>query len=195
MKLFINLLFLTFISLSSLSQVVVNKKGTIITVDSSKWTLTGTDIYNKNSGNVGIGNLSPLYKLDVTGKVRISDSLIVNTKSKFSDSLFITNALVTKDLVSTGSIRGKVVRVTTAAYIVGADDYIIHFATSAAGTVTLPSTASSSGRILIFSNHSGATKTLSASYRTGSATTATTIANNIEITIAYDGSEWFVLGQ
>lgn len=79
MKLFINLLFLTFISLSSFSQVVVNKKGTVITVDSSKWTLSGTDIYNKNSGNVGIGNPSPLYKLDITGKVRLSDSLITNT--------------------------------------------------------------------------------------------------------------------
>lgn len=174
---------------------VVNRKGTITAVDSSKWTLSGTDIYNKNSGNVGLGNPSPTYKLDVTGKVRITDSLIVNTNSRFADSLFVTNAVSTKHIISSGSIRGKVVRITTAAYTVTADDYIIHFQTSAAGTVTLPSTATSTGRILKLSNHSGATKTLSSAYRTGSATTTTALANNVEITITYDGTEWFVLSN
>lgn len=174
---------------------VVNRKGTITTVDSSKWTLSGSDIYNKNSGNVGLGNPSPTYKLDVTGKARITDSLVVNTNSKFADSLFVTNAISTKHIISAGSIRAKVVRITTSAYTVTADDYIIHFQTSAAGTVTLPSTASSTGRILKLSNHSGATKTLSSAYRTGSATTTTALANNAEITITYDGTEWFVLSN
>jgi hypothetical protein len=194
-KLFFIALFFLYSLQVVAQQVVVNQKGTKTTIDSSKWTLSGTNIFNKNSGNVGIGNPLPTYKLDVTGKVRITDSLIVNTKSKFSDSLFITNAVVTKDLVSTGSFRGKVVRVTTSAYTVGSDDYIIHFTTSAAGTVTLPGTASSIGRVLKFSNHSGGTKTLSASYRTGSGTTANTIANNVEITITYDGTEWFVISN
>ena len=58
---------------------VVNKKGTIISIDSSKWNLSGTNLINKNTGNVGIGNPSPSYKLDVTGKLRVSDSLVVNT--------------------------------------------------------------------------------------------------------------------
>ena len=34
---------------------LVNQKGTVMSVDSSKWKLTDTNIYNKNSGNVGIG--------------------------------------------------------------------------------------------------------------------------------------------
>ncbi|XZF15444.1 beta strand repeat-containing protein [Chitinophagaceae bacterium MMS25-I14] len=44
---------------------VVNPKGTKIGIDTSKWKLSGNDIYTKNSGNVGIGITTPLYKLDV----------------------------------------------------------------------------------------------------------------------------------
>jgi hypothetical protein len=70
---------LCFLTFQAFSQVVVNKKGTVVTIDSSKWSLSGTNIYNKNSGNVGIGNPSPNYKLDIIGKLRVSDSLLTNS--------------------------------------------------------------------------------------------------------------------
>jgi len=60
-------------------QNVIDKKGTIIGVDSSKWRLSGANIYNKNTGNVGVGNTSPSYKLDVTGKLRATDSLVAGS--------------------------------------------------------------------------------------------------------------------
>jgi hypothetical protein len=60
-------------------QSVVNKKGTITSIDSSKWTASGADIFSKNTGNVGLGNPSPTYKLDITGKLRLTDSLVTNT--------------------------------------------------------------------------------------------------------------------
>src|SRR5262245_7094873 len=47
-------------------QSVINLKGTRISVDSSKWQLSGTDIYSKVTGNTGIGISVPLYKLDVS---------------------------------------------------------------------------------------------------------------------------------
>lgn len=33
----------------------------------AQWTTTGTNIYNTNTGNVGIANSAPLYKLDILG--------------------------------------------------------------------------------------------------------------------------------
>lgn len=77
---YIVLIVLIFIGNKSFAQLsVVNRKGTIISVDSSKWTLSGTDIFNKNTGNVGIGNSLPTYKLDLTGKLRVTDSFVSNT--------------------------------------------------------------------------------------------------------------------
>ena len=37
------------------AQIVIDRKGTKITIDSSKWKLTDSNIYNKNRGSVGIG--------------------------------------------------------------------------------------------------------------------------------------------
>jgi hypothetical protein len=82
MKYFLFLFFFCFFSLNNnaFAQLsLINKKGTIVNVDSTKWTLSGTNIFNKNTGNVGIGNSSPTYKLDVLGKARVSDSFVANT--------------------------------------------------------------------------------------------------------------------
>jgi hypothetical protein len=42
------------------------------------WTLTGNNIYNNNSENVGIGISTPTYNLDVSGSSRISNRLYVS---------------------------------------------------------------------------------------------------------------------
>src|SRR6185295_7308676 len=39
----------------------------------SQWTPSGTNIYNSNTGNVGVGTSAPAYKLDVTsGEARFA---------------------------------------------------------------------------------------------------------------------------
>lgn len=48
------------------AQTVITPKGTKTTVDTSKWTLSGSNIYSKNSGNVGIGTIAPASKLQVS---------------------------------------------------------------------------------------------------------------------------------
>lgn len=44
---------------------------------SSKWTLSGTNIYNSNSGNVGIGTNNPTEKFHVAGNVYTSGNATV----------------------------------------------------------------------------------------------------------------------
>lgn len=41
------------------------------------WTVSGNDIFNLNTGNVGIGSNSPQYKLDVFGDARVTNNLFV----------------------------------------------------------------------------------------------------------------------
>ncbi|MFA6149825.1 MAG: hypothetical protein WC716_00805 [Chitinophagaceae bacterium] len=96
--LFLGILILVF-NTNTFAQIpVINQKGTKILIDSSKWSLSGSDIYNKNSGNVGLGTPSPTYKLDVTGKIRSTDSLIANSARVVSlPSGLVTDSIVVAD--------------------------------------------------------------------------------------------------
>src|SRR5688572_33188647 len=42
----------------------------------AQWSI-GTDIYNTNSGNVGIGLTTPTAKLDVVGSIKTSNGLVI----------------------------------------------------------------------------------------------------------------------
>ena len=83
------ILLLLLIIVKSNAQIVINPKGTKILVDSSKWTLVGNNIYNKNSGNVGIGTNNPLVQLHTTLGVRFAGIGINSTNSNIltSDAL------------------------------------------------------------------------------------------------------------
>ncbi|MBL0236776.1 MAG: hypothetical protein IPQ02_09240 [Saprospiraceae bacterium] len=82
------LIFLLFIVKTN-AQIVINPKGTKILVDTSKWVLNGNKIYNKNSGNVGIGTTNPLTQFHTTLDVRFEGIGIntTNTKVLTSDAL------------------------------------------------------------------------------------------------------------
>lgn len=65
------LLLLLCMSISGLAQVAIDPKGTKVNIDSSKWKISGNDIYSKNTGNVGIGISTPTAQLHTTGSLRL----------------------------------------------------------------------------------------------------------------------------
>lgn len=47
--------------------------------DDGDWTVNGNDMYSNVSGNVGIGNNSPSFKLDLNGDLRHGNALYINS--------------------------------------------------------------------------------------------------------------------
>jgi len=76
-NIYLILIFLLFIVKTN-AQIVINPKGTKILVDTSKWSLNGNKIYNKNSGNVGIGTTNPLTQFHTTLDV-LFEGIGINT--------------------------------------------------------------------------------------------------------------------
>ncbi|NQT26267.1 tail fiber domain-containing protein [candidate division KSB1 bacterium] len=60
---------------------------------SSFWTSVGDDICSNNSGDIGIGDTSPTFKLDIAGKIGINDIqvLFLPDQTDFTGTLIIGN--------------------------------------------------------------------------------------------------------
>ncbi|NOT50480.1 MAG: hypothetical protein HOP10_04290 [Chitinophagaceae bacterium] len=88
MKKIIIILVLISIAGRGMSQEVINSKGTKVFIDSSKWAVSGNNIYYKNSGNVGIGSSSPTAQLHTTLDVRFAGigTNTTNTKVLTTDA-------------------------------------------------------------------------------------------------------------
>jgi hypothetical protein len=61
-------------------------------IPSNYWTLSGANVYNNNTGNVGIGTSTPQYRFQVLGKTYLSDSLLVQSGFLLSADQQITNS-------------------------------------------------------------------------------------------------------
>jgi len=172
---------------------------------------TGTDFNITRTGADATFNL-PVASATNTGKLSSTDWTTFNGKFTLptltAGSVLFSNGTTiaqdnanlfwentNKQLRALGGLIYKTARVTTAGYTVAASDYILHFVAGASGTVTIPSAASSTGRTLVLSNHAGVALTVSSAYRTASAATTTTVANNAEVTIVSDGTEWVLISN
>ena len=49
---------------------VIDHKGTLRFIDTSKWQIQGVDMFNKNSGNIGVGITNPSAKFHTSGSLR-----------------------------------------------------------------------------------------------------------------------------
>ncbi|MBK7884142.1 MAG: hypothetical protein IPJ81_10365 [Chitinophagaceae bacterium] len=93
------ILMLFCVAIKGVTQIVITPKGSKVVIDSSKWNLSGSNIYNKNSGNVGFGTTNPLYKVDInatTNPIRLG-GLVAGLAT---DSLLTTlNGVVRKTAI------------------------------------------------------------------------------------------------
>jgi hypothetical protein len=148
---------------------VVDNKGTISDIDTSKWTLSGTNIYNKNSGNVGIGTNSPAAKFHNAGSTILGSTALANQAN---------GTLGTSAALTVNAYSGAVITQTTAGI-----------------SVTLPMpTNTTAGRFFQVSNSNASTQSItvngvsvapnsSSIFRWDGASwnSVTAIANNIPI--------------
>ncbi|MFN5642273.1 MAG: hypothetical protein ACK4V4_10210 [Sphingobacteriales bacterium] len=90
-------------SYSIYSQVMIDPKGTRVTIDSSKWKLTGNNLSNKNSGLVGIGTFTPTAQLHSKGTLRFEGlgSNTTQTRMLVSDDNGNINTRLFSNLFST----------------------------------------------------------------------------------------------
>ena len=66
------------------------------------WKILGNDVVQTTTGNIGIGTNTPLYKLDVTGNARITQSLTVNQSLTTNQDIFIDRYLYLNNIQPNG---------------------------------------------------------------------------------------------
>lgn len=187
MKKILILLFLISIAGTITAQEVINSKGSRVFIDSSKWTLSGANIYNKNRGNVGIGISSPTAQLHTTLDVRFAGigTNTTNTKILTADAngnittRLFSNLLADNAITSLNGLTNSAQ--TFATGTTGSSFNIV--SSGQMHTFNLPAaSATSSGTLSstdwgIFNNKIGiVTATISAAVST--TTTTATINNN-----------------
>lgn len=176
------LIFLIFIVKTN-AQIVINPKGTKILVDTSKWALNGNKIYNKNSGNVGIGTTNPLTQFHTTLDVRFEGIGIntTNTKVLTSDALGnvttrIFSSLLTGNAIT--SINGLTNSVQTFAIGTAGSNFNIS-SSGSIHTFNLPDASSINRGALTFADWNTFNgKENSMTFSTGLTRTANTITVN-----------------
>ncbi len=108
----------------------------------SRWTLSGSNIYNNNAGNVGIGNVLPTKKLDVSGDVLINGLLV----GRSGTTGYVKNTAVGIDVLanSTSASLGNTAigwqaakTLTSGAANVAVGSDALRDATTAGGTVAI----------------------------------------------------------
>lgn len=160
MKLFVKI-FLTLVCVWSFATMgytqvkVIDHKGSFKLVDSSKWTLSGVNIFNKNTGNVGIGTNNPQTKFHINGSIRFqglgtntSDNSILTTDASGNvTTRTLANLLSGNAITSLNGLTGSLQTL-----IIGSSGTDFNISSSgAAHTFNIP-TASAANRGLLTSS-------------------------------------------
>lgn len=159
------------VSLNGSGQTVISSKGTRINIDSSKWKMSGIHIYNKNSGNLGVGTANPTAQLHTTGDVRFEGitTNITNSKILTTDGLGNVSTRSLSNMLSGNTITS----------LNGITSSLQTFSSNTAGS-DFSITSSESG-------HSFNLPTASATSRGALSSTDWTLFNGKENTLSFTG--------
>lgn len=112
----------------------ITMNGTVI---NSNWTANSNDIFNNNSGNTGIGNSSPAFKLDVGGDTRFSGNLGVGGTSPDANFIIKSSGTGNREMLldATGTANYSALQLRSN---VGVNDVLTlkKYGQSASGTYT-----------------------------------------------------------
>lgn len=102
----------------------------------TSWSLNGSNLISTNSGNIGIGNSNPQYKLDVLGSMRISNDL------------YVGGGIITSQTVN------ATVKINAGDVLVG-NNLNVSGSTSMSGSLTLASMIGGTGNYQLLINSNG----------------------------------------
>jgi len=180
--------------------------GNNITVDATRDAYAiGQNLILTNNNNIDIGlNDASKVSIDGGGRLTLRGSLAPSgDDGVLGDILVSQGPNVAPIWTATNNITGvaKVVNISSAGYTVLANDEVIRLASGFTGTVTMPlasasyDATTSKGRMITIVNHSAGNRQTSISYQTGSVTATTTIPNNTEIKLMFNGTIWFLISN
>lgn len=126
-----------------------------------QWTTTGNDISNANSGNVGVGTSTPIYKFDVLSTTNIlgrfsstaaaNNQLLINAPSGFNTNLTLQQAGLSKWYLGNRASNDRF-------SFINAGASVEVFSILQNGNVGIGTVAPTNARLHLFSGASGATE-------------------------------------
>jgi len=180
--------------------------GNNITVDSARDTYgIGQNLVLTTSNTIDIGLVDATKAtIDDDGRLTLRGALAPNGDDGVLGEILVSQGVTVAPIwTATNNITGvaKVVNISSAGYTVLANDEVIRLASGFTGTVTMPlasasyDATTSNGRMITIVNHSAGNRQTSISYQTGSVTATTTIPNNTEIKLMFNGTIWFLISN
>lgn len=160
-----------------------------INFDANTFYLDGTN------NRVGMGTATPSARLDVVGTFQLVDGTQGANKILTSDAS--GNASWTSNLSVGGSVTLNIRTITAATTVLSTDCVVICDATSGGFTVTLPTAASSTGRVYTFkklASSNNVTIDGNGAELIDGATTYTLTAAYKSVRIISNGTRWLILG-
>ncbi len=201
LKKYIILVCVIVLSTSTFAQIkVINNKGTFFQIDTSKWSLVGVDIFNKNQiGNVGVGtfpynarfvvdngnsSILPAFKLKYPFSGAISDSILTWNPADSTVRKITLLKLLTNNTIL--SLNGLTISVQTFSTGSSGTDFNIS-SSGSVHTFNIP-TASASNRGLLSNSDWVTFNSKISSVTATTAAAVSTVSSNV--TINNTGAYW-----